>query len=164
MATALSKITGYPVLHPHLFTPIATALMQGDMRTNREFRKLSTTLRLHSIRAAIRAHTPGIILTGVHIYETRQNYFIEMLRRLPAHLVFIRLVASEKVLMRRVTAKSRHQFDTHKITTREKLLERITTVNVTSPIRGVRSITIDTEKLKPKVAAQIIAKKLKIQN
>jgi len=163
VAAALSKRIGYPVLHPHLFSPIAGALMQGDMRTNRQFRKLMTSLRMECLRAAIRAKAAGIILTGVYVYKTKKNRFIEMMRRLPATIHFVQLTASERSLMRRVGSKSRRAFDRHKITTKEMLIERMTNENVTRPVRGVRSLKISTDDLKPQEAALVISRKLKLR-
>lgn len=158
----LAKQTGYAFLHGHLFTPIASALMCGDMKTNRSFRILLTKLRIQSLHSAISAGSPGILLTGVYVNTTRRNRFIEMLQRLPARIIFIRLTASNRSLMRRVTAKSRQKFDSHKIMTREKLHERLTTGDVVSSIPDVRSFLVDTDKLKPREAARAIIKKFNL--
>lgn len=163
VAQELRKLTGYKLFHNHLTADLASSVFTTGTK---EYSDLSETIRLETLKTAMRSKLKGLIFTftyGVETYQGKSdNSFLRKVlreaKKTKTNVLFIRLTASTKELARRVKNPSRKKFG--KITD-PSLLNKITQdYPVDREIPFVGCLTIDTEKSKPAKTAELIRSKV----
>lgn len=159
IARELSKKTGFPLLHNHLIADFGNALFAFGTD---EYVEFATTLRTMAIDAALKANTPGLIMTFAFGLETKGGKRDEAIlktisQRVKRHggkTTFVHLTCDESVLFQRVTSESRKQF--HKLSNPSILKKLLHMYNLERPISFAESLTIDTTKGSAKSCAEKI--------
>ncbi|MBP9863992.1 AAA family ATPase [Patescibacteria group bacterium] len=163
IAKELSKKTGFPLLHNHLIADFGNALFAFGTD---EYVEFATMLRTMAIDAALKAGTPGLIMTFAFGLETKEGKHDEAIlktisQRVKQHggkTTFIHLACDESVLLQRVTSESRKHF--HKLSKPSVLKKLIHTYNLERPISFAESLTIDTTTVSAKNSAKNIIKRM----
>ncbi len=156
IGTELAKLTDYGLLHNHLTVDLVSEIFDFG---HPEFSRLVIGFRTQMIEAAAKAKVDGIISTLVYSRpgdDSILKQWVATVKRQGGQTCFVRLMADEKTLLRRVPARSRKLHK--KIATSRQLKDLLHRMDVTSAIPGYKSMEIDTTKTTPKAAALRIKK------
>lgn len=163
IARELSKKTGFPLLHNHLIADFGNALFAFGTD---EYVEFATTLRTMAIDAALKANTPGLIMTFAFGLETKEGKrdeavlktILQRVKRHGGNITFVHLTCNESVLLQRITSESRKQFQ--KLSKPSILKKLLHTYNLERPISFAESLTIDTTKGSVKQSTRTIIQKI----
>lgn len=156
VATELSKMTGYKLLHNHLAIDFVESIFN---RSDKEFWKLIDEYRLDIIKKAAKNNIQGIILTTVNIKGTDDEFIKKLIKIMDDNsgkALFVHLISDINEIKKRLTAPSREQFG--KLTNVKIFNEFISKNNVFEPIPFVESLKINNTAISPKETATIIKK------
>ena len=145
VAKALSKSTGYPILHNHVTIDMVTTLFDSDKK---HFWDVNEKIRLLLVEEAIKAKLPGVIFTFCYEYKTDDKFIRQLTSRVKKEkgsVIFIHLYSKPKELARRVQHISRKKFE--KIKTVQHLNKMLNECEFFKPIPFVESLRIDNTKL-----------------
>ncbi|MCR4280189.1 MAG: AAA family ATPase [Candidatus Komeilibacteria bacterium] len=145
----LSKITGYPLWHNHVFTKTATALMGGKKYSihDKEFYNQIGKLRTFCLQNIADLHE-GIIMTGVYAPGSGDRYvsrLMEINQKGCLDYFFVQLKCPLSKLLDRVTNSSRKRFDRYKIRTKKELISSLARRDILANL-PVKCLVIDTGK------------------
>ena len=156
VAEALGQLTGWGVVHNHLSNNL---VLEAFPYGHPEFSRLVISIRTQLFEAAAKARVDGLISTLVYAPEKLDDAIVgDWRRRVAKHggeTVFVRLHCAEATLFKRVANPSRRGHK--KIIEPHLLKDWLKRFDLFAEVRGVRSLSIDTDKLKPAQAAEIIA-------
>ncbi|MFA4930874.1 MAG: AAA family ATPase [Patescibacteria group bacterium] len=151
VAKELAKLTGYGVLHNHLFNDLVEAVLDYD---NEDFFRVVQELRRVVIAAAVRNKVEGVIMTFCYAHgienDTLGDYFGQ-LRALGVEIECVHLVPDIQVLRQRVQGKSRQKYG--KLKDPKKLESVLQKYDFYTKIPFAQSLVIDNTDLAPEVVA-----------
>ena len=154
VATELSKLTGYKILHNHLVIDLIESVLGRD---NKKFWELIDSYRLHLVDIAAQEKVNGVILTSVNI-KGQDDEFIKNLQRVldkhsgPVH--FVQLNCDMPALKSRLNGPSRSH---HKKLTDPKIFDDfVAKYQVFEPISFVESLKINNTDIPAVEAARMI--------
>lgn len=159
VAQALQKITGFKILHNHLFADLVMSVFnRGNPVTN----KLNQQIRNLVYKTSAENKLNGIITTFVYHHnesEREKRCILEYkktLDKLKGEIFLVRLSCDIKELRRRVIMPPR--LVSTKISSVKKLEEILKNDDMTGEaiINGIKNLHIDNTDLSPEKAAQII--------
>lgn len=155
VAKELAARTGFKCFHGHLTFDLACALFEPFTRP---FGALCTELRVKTIELAAGYDLEGMIFTYCYAYPS-DTPFIERVRSTVesagGKVCFVQLLCEVEELKRRVVAPNRREFQ--KLTNAEGLEEALQRWDLSTPIPGVDTLTIDNTNLPPaQVAVQVV--------
>jgi shikimate kinase len=154
VAKELSKLTGYKVMHNHLFNDLVETIMDYD---NPDFFKLTEEFRRQLIKAAVENKTKGAIVTMCYTYPNENEKCKKRFQEydeLGIETKFIHLYADKEELIKRVGGESRLKHG--KLKDSEKLCNLLDELDFYTKIPFVESLEIDNTNLTPaEVARQI---------
>jgi DNA polymerase III delta prime subunit len=156
VAEALGELTGWGVVHNHLSNNL---VLEAFPYGHPEFSRLVISFRTQLFEAAAKARVDGLISTLVYAPESLDDKIIAAWKRKVAkhhgQTLFVRLHCKEATLFRRVGDPSRvgHK----KIIEKPFLKEWLKRFDLFADVKGASSLAIDTDKLKPSQAAELIA-------
>ena len=159
VAQELGEITGYKLLHNHMLADIYGPIFGYGTEIGA---RLNVTFRGEIYEAAAKSGLSGLISTFFYYGEKHHGFIKELINRVVSNngeVCFVRLFCSKKKLLERVVMASRKKF--HKIASVEKLNEVLGKhdINATLPQTMTKTLEINTNRLSPKEAALIIAKR-----
>jgi shikimate kinase len=156
VARELSNLTGYPLLHNHLFFDFASELFEPFTPP---FRAMLQELRLLAVRGLAEAGTSGAVLTICYDHPAD----LELIQGVAAAVaaeggttVTVHLVCDMDELRRRVMSPGRREF--RKVADPEELDSVLARWNLYEAIPGLPSIRIDNTHLPPDSAAAEIVR------
>jgi hypothetical protein len=161
VAEALGELTGWGVVHNHLSNNL---VLEAFPYGHPEFSRLVISIRTQLFEAAAKARVDGLISTLVYAPESLDDQIIAAWKRKVAkhggETVFVRLHCKESTLFERVGNSSRvgHK----KIIEKAFLKEWLRRFDLFAEVRGASSLAIDTDKIKPARAAELIALALRL--
>ena len=159
VAQELQKLTRYKLFHNHLTADLVSSMFPTGTK---EYSDLAEAIRLETLRATMRSKLKGVILTFTYGTETYRgksddhslHKVLREAKKTKTQVMFVRLTASPRELMRRVSNPSRNKFG--KLTNPSLLKKIMRNYPVNIEIPFLRSLTIDTEKTKPTKSAGLI--------
>jgi hypothetical protein len=159
VAEALGALTGWGVVHNHLSNNLVLEVFSYG---HPEFARLVLDIRTQLFEAAAKARVDGIISTLVYAPGGLDDKIVaDWKRRVARHggeTVFVRLHCKEATLFQRVANPSRKGHK--KIVDRTMLRSWLKRGDLFASVKGVASLEVDTDRLKPAQAAQAIAEAL----
>lgn len=161
VAEALGRLTGWGVVHNHLSNNL---VLEAFPYGHPEFSRLVISIRGQLFEAAAKARVDGLISTLVYAPEDLDDRILaDWKRRVAKHggeTVFVRLYCKEATLLERVGNPSRQGHK--KIIEKAFLRGWLKRFDLFAEVRGARSLAIDTDKVKPARAAELIALALRL--
>lgn len=160
VSRALSKKTGFKVLHNHLSMELLCALFDWGTKP---YRELSRRFRIELLETATRNRVRGVVLTLVYPAEATLPILKELVRRMHRRGVwvgFVKLECSRKELERRVRGASRRAFTKIKNSRELRSFFRKFGSGQTVPLKP--HLTIDTISSNPNRVAKKIVNELSL--
>lgn len=160
VARALSKLTGYRLLHNHLLLDLSLSLFEKGTPLGVQ---LSHDLRHIVVERAIEFGLPGMILTWVYAPERAAyaEWFYRFVEERGGQVYFVRLYCDEATLEQRVGRAERREFN--KLTRVEDLRVKLEAlVDPFAEVSTRRGLVISTQTLSPSEAASAINTALKL--
>jgi len=161
VAEALGRLTGWGVVHNHLSNNL---VLEAFPYGHPEFSRLVISFRSQLFEAAAKARLDGLISTLVYAPESLDDEIIAAWKRKVAkhggQTLFVRLHCKPATLFKRVDNPSRVG---HKKIIEKPLLKTwLKRSDLFAEVPGTSSLSIDTDKLKPAKAAELIALALQL--
>lgn len=154
VAKALAKITGLPVFDNHATFDLAARLFKPLSPPHREFMR---RMRFDAFELAAREKIPGLIFTMVYARDYDEYLIrdiVKTVRQNGGKVCFVQLISDPQTLFRRIKHRSRASFG--KITRSRVLKEKLAQYDLFSPVLRAKSLTINTDKIAPAIAARQI--------
>ncbi len=161
VAKELSKITGYKLLHNHLFADLAGEIFEFG---NKDFFEFINETRLNLIERALKKKVEGIIMTLVYIkgkHEPLLRKLIKLVNKNRGTYHFVRLKCTNKELLKRVKLPSRKKY--RKLTSQKILNQSLKEGDKNEKIKFVRSYEINNTKIPAKKVSEMIKEHCKLK-
>lgn len=153
VADKLAKLTGYRVLHNHLFNDLISEVIPfgtGD------YFDLAVKFRLEMFKLALLENV-SIISTFCYDKRTDQKFIDSIVRsanKYKSSIHFVQLICDKEELFKRVKEPSRSKF--RKLKTKVGLEKCFKRYDLFNKIKKYPSLTIDNTSLSPKKVAKMI--------
>jgi len=159
VATELAKLTGFRLFDNHVSIRFMTSLFPFGSRT---FLRLLDKYRREMIEEAARERI-SVIFTYVYGKGVDDEFVRDVVRRVKRHkgqVHFVRLFCNREELARRVGSPGRRALG--KLTKKRTLADLYRIFDMEAEIPSQTSLRIDTGKLRPGQAAQMILRHYKL--
>jgi AAA domain len=154
VAQELTRLTGFSVLHNHLFNDFVSAVFSFGTP---EFSEAVHDYRLDLMERAAKGKVKGVILTFVYDKSSDDPYLQQVVRQARKHrgeILFVRLTCDDKELFSRVQHPSRKAFK--KVTSPKALKEIMKVWDVFSDVPYEPNLVVDTSKTSAQKVAKLI--------
>lgn len=124
IAREICKITGFKLIHNHLFTEILLSVFESK---NKHYWKLWAEFKERLAQEAAKAQVPGIVFTGVYDGQKSDDRYIKSfvtkMKKRNIDIHFVQLTCSQEARKKRIASAQRKK--DKKTTTLKRLKERM---------------------------------------
>jgi chloramphenicol 3-O-phosphotransferase len=160
VARELAAITGYKLFHNHLTVDLLLSVFEFGSEA---FVRLREEIWQSVMEQAAASGVPGLIFTFAPEKSVRVDWIAELIESMAARratVLFVELTCALEVLKERMSMGSRAEFG--KLTSVD-LFEELAAAGIFDFAMPEPALSIDTNALTPKEAAQVIASILALQ-
>mgnify|MGYP000748944073 CR=1 FL=1 len=162
VAKELEKITGYKILHNHLFVDLIHSVFDYGTEI---FSKTLAYFRIEFIKISAKNKVKGLIMTSAYSGKYKVQLLkeiVDAVKKVKGKIYFVHLKSDEAEILKRTTGKSRKQFGkiTSAIDMKKHIKKKTFSFNDEVPYK--ENLIIDNTELSAKKVAQIIKKYYKL--